>query len=48
MEKTRLSIGDYVVIGATLLISSGIGIYYRLTGGKQKTEEVTTFDSKYS
>lgn len=28
---------DYVVLCIVLLISSGIGIYYRFTGGKQKT-----------
>lgn len=28
---------DYVVLAALLLVSSGIGIYYRFTGGKQKT-----------
>ncbi|KAI4465484.1 sodium-coupled monocarboxylate transporter [Holotrichia oblita] len=28
---------DYVVLVLVLLVSSGIGIYYRLTGGKQKT-----------
>uniref|UniRef100_A0A6P7F995 Sodium-dependent multivitamin transporter n=1 Tax=Diabrotica virgifera virgifera TaxID=50390 RepID=A0A6P7F995_DIAVI len=30
-------IWDYVVIAIVLLISSSIGIYYRFTGGKQKT-----------
>lgn len=28
---------DYVVLLLVLLISSGIGVYYRFTGGKQKT-----------
>ena len=28
---------DYVIFAATLAISLGIGIYYALTGGKQKT-----------
>lgn len=31
---------DYVVLIAMLLISSGIGLYYRFTGGKQKTLQV--------
>ena len=31
---------DYVVIGMVMSISVGIGIYYRFTGGKQKTIEV--------
>ncbi|TRY71728.1 hypothetical protein TCAL_03416 [Tigriopus californicus] len=30
-------IWDYVVFGGMLLISSGIGLYYGFTGGKQKT-----------
>ncbi|XP_012262785.2 putative sodium-dependent multivitamin transporter [Athalia rosae] len=30
---------DYVVIGVMLAISASIGIYYRFTGGKQKTTE---------
>lgn len=28
---------DYVVVGIVLAISAGIGLYYRLTGGKQQT-----------
>ncbi|KAM7346481.1 putative sodium-dependent multivitamin transporter [Cochliomyia hominivorax] len=28
---------DYTILGIVLIISAGIGIYYRLTGGKQKT-----------
>ncbi|XP_076388479.1 putative sodium-dependent multivitamin transporter isoform X1 [Megachile rotundata] len=30
---------DYLVIGVMLSISSGIGIYYRFTGGRQRTAE---------
>ncbi|XP_034242343.1 putative sodium-dependent multivitamin transporter [Thrips palmi] len=30
-------IWDYVVFALTLLISAGIGLYYRFTGGRQKT-----------
>ncbi|XP_076678763.1 putative sodium-dependent multivitamin transporter [Andrena cerasifolii] len=30
---------DYVVIGIMLSISAGIGIYYRFTGGRQRTAE---------
>ncbi|KZC10078.1 PREDICTED: putative sodium-dependent multivitamin transporter [Dufourea novaeangliae] len=30
---------DYAVIAVTLIISSGIGVYYWLTGGKQKSTE---------
>lgn len=32
-----LSIYDYIVLIAVLVVSGGIGIYYRITGGKQKT-----------
>lgn len=28
---------DYVVLAVVLLISAGFGVYYRMTGGKQKT-----------
>lgn len=31
---------DYVVMTLMLLVSAGIGLYYRLTGGKQKTTKV--------
>lgn len=31
---------DYVVIGVLMAISSGIGVYYWLTGGRQKSTEV--------
>lgn len=34
-----LVVADYVVIGLMMLISSGIGVYYWLTGGKQKSTE---------
>ncbi|XP_054011850.1 putative sodium-dependent multivitamin transporter [Hylaeus anthracinus] len=30
---------DYLVIGVMLSISSGIGLYYRFTGGRQRTAE---------
>lgn len=30
---------DYAVIAVTMIISSGIGVYYWLTGGKQKSTE---------
>ncbi|XP_043584708.1 putative sodium-dependent multivitamin transporter [Bombus pyrosoma] len=34
-----LVIADYAVIAITMIISSGIGVYYWLTGGKQKSTE---------
>lgn len=32
---------DYAVFALTLAISAGIGLYYRFTGGKQKTSVVS-------
>lgn len=34
---------DYVVFIVMLLISAGIGVYVRFSGGKQKTTEVFSF-----
>jgi sodium-coupled monocarboxylate transporter 8/12 len=31
---------DYIVFGIMLMLSTFIGIYYRFTGGKQKTTQV--------
>ncbi|KAF8763796.1 putative sodium-dependent multivitamin like protein [Argiope bruennichi] len=36
-EKATLGILDYILITIMLLISSGIGLYFRFSGGKQKT-----------
>lgn len=36
---------DYVVFIGMLMVSASIGIYYRFTGGKQKTTSVSLFDS---
>ena len=48
-EDARFGIVDYSVLGLTLCISSGIGIYYCFTGGKQKTaEEYLLGDKKMS
>ena len=48
-EDARFGILDYLVLGLTLCVSSGIGIYYRFTGGKQKTaEEYLLGDKKMS
>ncbi|XP_047361568.1 putative sodium-dependent multivitamin transporter isoform X1 [Vespa velutina] len=35
----KLVMADYIVIVVMLLISSGIGVYYWLTGGRQKSTE---------
>lgn len=40
MVNQALGGWDYVVLGFTLLVSLSIGIYFRFTGGKQKTAEV--------
>ncbi|XP_071637386.1 putative sodium-dependent multivitamin transporter isoform X2 [Temnothorax longispinosus] len=34
-----LTVADYAVIGVLILISSGIGVYYWFTGGRQKSTE---------
>lgn len=31
---------DYLVIAVMLCISAGIGVYYRFSGGRQKTMDV--------
>jgi len=31
---------DYLVIAVMLCLSAGIGIYYRFSGGRQKTMDV--------
>lgn len=38
--QPRFGAWDYVVLTIVLLISSAIGVYYRFTGGKQKTMKV--------
>jgi len=32
---------DYVVLAVMLIISASIGVYYRFTGGRQKTTQVS-------
>ncbi|GLH06851.1 Putative sodium-dependent multivitamin transporter [Gryllus bimaculatus] len=39
VEETFFGAWDYVVLGLVLLTSASIGVYYRLTGGRQKTVE---------
>jgi len=36
--QPSFSLADYLVLAAVLLISSLIGLYYRLSGGRQKTD----------
>ncbi|KAK2585882.1 hypothetical protein KPH14_010471 [Odynerus spinipes] len=38
-KTTTLQWPDYLVLGVVLSISAGIGVYYRFTGGRQKTAE---------
>ena len=38
-DNVRFGMWDYFVLVFMLVISSGIGLYYRFTGGKQKTAE---------
>jgi hypothetical protein len=45
-DTGTFSIWDYVVLVAMLLISAGIGVYYRFTGGRQKTTEVSNYVCK--
>lgn len=40
---STFSVWDYVVLIIMLIISAGIGLYYRFTGGKQKTTNVNFF-----
>ena len=42
METATLVWADYLVIAAAMCISVGIGLYYRFSGGRQKTTQVTT------
>lgn len=40
LKMATFSIWDYLVLVVMLIISAGIGLYYRFTGGKQKTTKV--------
>lgn len=42
MAQVSFGAADYAVFSLTLLISASIGIYYRFTGGRQKTAVVST------
>eukprot|EP00058_Branchiostoma_floridae_P024193 XP_002609683.1 hypothetical protein BRAFLDRAFT_83696 [Branchiostoma floridae] len=45
----QFSVADYAVFAVSLLISAGIGLYYALTGGKQRTtQEFLMADRKMS
>jgi len=40
-DKSTFDTWDYVVLGVMLVVSAGIGVYYRFTGGRQKTTQVS-------
>ena len=42
MEELYAGLGvtDYILLSVVLLISASIGIYYRFSGGRQKTTKV--------
>ena len=40
VDYDGLGIVDYVILSILLLLSSSIGIYYRFSGGKQKSTKV--------
>lgn len=42
MAQNVFGAWDYVIMAATMLISIGIGLYFRFSGGKQKTNEVSS------
>ncbi|XP_046396198.1 putative sodium-dependent multivitamin transporter [Ischnura elegans] len=39
MERAGFQVVDYIVFALMLIISASIGVYYRFTGGKQKTTQ---------
>lgn len=41
MAQVSFGAADYAVFSLTLIISASIGIYYRFTGGRQKTAVVS-------
>jgi len=41
-DTATLVTWDYVVLGVILVVSAAIGVYYRFTGGRQKTAQVST------
>lgn len=39
-KMAAFSVWDYIILVVMLMISASIGLYYRFTGGKQKTTKV--------
>lgn len=44
MDRPVFEVWDYVIMGATMVASVAIGLYFRFSGGKQKTNEVRPFE----
>jgi hypothetical protein len=42
-DSGTFSIWDYVVLVSMLIISAAVGVYYRFTGGRQKTTQVSNY-----
>jgi hypothetical protein len=40
-DTATFDIWDYVVLAVMLIISAAIGVYYRFTGGRQNTTQVS-------
>lgn len=40
MVQSVFGVWDYVIMAATMVASVTIGLYFRFSGGKQKTNEV--------
>lgn len=40
MAQNVFGAWDYAIMAATMIISISIGLYFRFSGGKQKTNEV--------
>ena len=38
-DEVHFGVWDYLVLALMLVISSAIGLYYRFTGGRQRTAE---------
>lgn len=43
MADAVFGVWDYVIMAATMVASIVIGLYFRFSGGKQKTNEVGTY-----
>lgn len=39
-KQHGLDMFDYVILSVLLLVSAGIGVYYRFSGGRQRTTKV--------